>query len=142
MNRAGQDGMWDEEDGFYYDVLRLPDGSATRLKVRSMVGLLPLCATTVIEPWQRERIPGAMKSMLERLRRMPELANTMHPTGPGHLGVNERGILALVNPERLRRILTKMLDENEFLGPYGIRSISDSTSSIPTSSTWRARSTG
>ena len=49
MNRPGQDGMWDEEDGFYYDLLRLPDGSATRLKVRSMVGLLPLCATTVIE---------------------------------------------------------------------------------------------
>ena len=55
MNQMGPDGMWDEEDGFYYDVLRLPDGSARRLKVRSMVGLLPLCATTVIEPWQRER---------------------------------------------------------------------------------------
>ena len=57
MNRRGEDGMWDEEDGFYYDMLRLPDGSATRLKVRSMVGLLPLCATTVVEPWQRERVP-------------------------------------------------------------------------------------
>src|SRR6185312_15207936 len=57
MNQVGTDGMWDEEDGFYYDVLRLPDGRATRLKVRSMVGLLPLCATTIIEPWQRERIP-------------------------------------------------------------------------------------
>ena len=124
MNRPGQDGMWDEEDGFYYDLLRLPDGSATRLKVRSMVGLLPLCATTVIEKWQRERIPRAMAASQERLRRMPELAETMHPTGPGHFGVAERGILALVNPERLRRILTKMLDENEFLGPYGIRSIS------------------
>ena len=59
MNKPGQDGMWDEEDGFYYDLLRLPDGSATRLKVRSMVGLLPLCATTVIEKWQRERVPQA-----------------------------------------------------------------------------------
>ena len=57
MNKPGPDGMWDEEDGFYYDLLRLPDGSATRLKVRSMVGLLPLCATTVTEPWQRELIP-------------------------------------------------------------------------------------
>jgi hypothetical protein len=57
MNRSGSDGMWDEEDGFYYDLLRLPDGSATRLKVRSMVGLLPLCTTTVYEPWQRERAP-------------------------------------------------------------------------------------
>ena len=57
MNRPGADGMWDEEDGFYYDVLRLPDGRSTRLKVRSMVGLLPLAATTVVEKWQRERVP-------------------------------------------------------------------------------------
>ena len=124
MNRSGEDGMWDEEDGFYYDILRLPDGSATRLKVRSMVGLLPLCATTVVEKWQRERIPGAMKQIFTRLSRMPELMKTIHPTGPGNLGVAERGILALANPDRLRRILTKMLDENEFLGPYGIRSLS------------------
>src|SRR5512139_3016397 len=122
MNRPGQDSMWDEEDGFYYDLLRLPDGSATRLKVRSMVGLLPLCATTVIEKSQREAIPGAMAHLTERLRRMPELKETIHPTGPGHYGVAERGVLALLNPERLRRILTKMLDENEFLSPYGIRS--------------------
>jgi hypothetical protein len=124
MNRPGSDGMWDEEDGFYYDILRLPDGSATRLKVRSMVGLLPLCATTVIEKWQRERVPRTMRGIRERLRRMPELVATMHPTGQDHLGVAERGLIALVNPERLRRILTKMLDENEFLGPHGIRSIS------------------
>ncbi len=124
MNRPGPDGMWDEEDGFYYDLLRLPDGSATRLKVRSMVGLLPLCATTVMEKWQRERVPQAMAQMTERLSRIPELFETIHPTGPGHFGVAERGIGALVTPERLRRILTKMLDENEFLGPYGIRSLS------------------
>jgi hypothetical protein len=124
MNRPGQEGMWDEEDGFYYDLLRLPDGSARRLKVRSMVGLLPLCATTVVEKWQRERIPRAFASLLERFRRMPELLETIHPTGPGHFGVAERGILAMVNPERLRRILSKMLDENEFLSPYGIRSLS------------------
>ena len=124
MNRPGDDGMWDEEDGFYYDLLRRPDGSGERLKVRSMVGLLPLCATTVIEKWQRERIPGAMASVSERMRRMPELRKTIHPTGEGNLGVADRGILAIVNPERLRRILTKMLDENEFLSPYGIRSIS------------------
>ncbi len=124
MNRPGPNSMWDEEDGFYYDLLRLPDGRATRLKVRSMVGLLPLCATTVIEKWQRDRVPTTMSFIQERLRRMPELLATMHPTGQKHLGVAERGVLALVNPDRLRRILTRMLDENEFLGPHGIRALS------------------
>jgi hypothetical protein len=124
MNQVGPDGMWDEEDGFYYDVLRLPDGSATRLKVRSMVGLLPLCATTVIEPEQRERVPRVMQAIQERLRHMPGLLETIHATGPGNYGYAERGIAALVNPERLRRILTRMLDENEFLSPYGIRALS------------------
>ena len=124
MNQMGPDGMWDDEDGFYYDVLRLPDGSATRLKVRSMVGLLPLCATTVIEPWQRDRAPRVVQILTERLRRMPELLESIHPTGPGHLGYADRGIAALVNPERLRRILSRMLDEHEFLSPYGIRALS------------------
>jgi hypothetical protein len=124
MNRPGAEGMWDEEDGFYYDLLRLPDGRATHLKVRSLVGLLPLCATTVIEKKQRELVPRATAGILKRLGRMPELMSTIHPTGPGHLGVGERGLLALLTPERLHRILTKMLDENEFLGPHGIRSIS------------------
>jgi len=124
MNGIGPDGMWDEEDGFYYDVLRLPDGSATRLKVRSMVGLLPICATTVVEQWQRERVPELTARTYERFRRVPELAASIHATGPGHFGVAERGILALVNEERLRRILSHMLDENEFLSPYGIRALS------------------
>jgi hypothetical protein len=124
MNQTGPEGMWDEEDGFYYDVLRLPDGSAKRLKVRSMVGLLPLCATTVIEPWQRERVPRVATILRERLDRMPELRNSIHATGIGHLGYAERGIAALVNEDRLRRILTRMLDEKEFLSPYGIRALS------------------
>jgi hypothetical protein len=124
MNHPGDDGMWDENDGFYYDLLRLPDGRATRLKVRSMVGLLPLCATTAIEPWQRDRVPEAMVSLQARVRQMPELLNAIHPTGPGHRGTGDRGLIALVNPERLRRILSKMLDEAEFLSPYGIRSLS------------------
>jgi hypothetical protein len=124
MNQTGPEGMWDEEDGFYYDVLRLPDGSARRLKVRSMVGLLPLCATTVIEPWQAERVPRVTEMLRERLERMPELRNSIHATGPGHFGYAGRGIAALVNEDRLRRILTRMLDENEFLSPYGIRALS------------------
>jgi Mannosylglycerate hydrolase MGH1-like glycoside hydrolase domain len=124
INRPGIDGMWDEEDGFYYDILRLPDGSAKRLKVRSMVGLLPMCATTVIEKWQRDRIPSVMTFINERMHQMPELFESIHPTGQGHLGVADRGIIALLKPERLRRVLSKMLDEDEFLSPYGIRSLS------------------
>jgi hypothetical protein len=124
MNQLGAGGMWDEEDGFYYDVLRLPDGSATRLKVRSMVGLLPLCATTVIEPWQRDLVPGVTNILRERLRHLPELRESIHATGAGHLGYAERGIAALVNGDRLRRILSRMLDEKEFLSPYGIRALS------------------
>ena len=121
MNQVGPTGMWDEEDGFYYDVLRLPDGSATRLKVRSMVGLLPFCATTVIEPWQRERVPRrARRSSWTGCNECPNSSTYIHPTGPGHLGVDDRGIVALVNEDRLRRILARMLDENEFLSPYGI----------------------
>ncbi|MEO8752281.1 MAG: glucosidase [Casimicrobiaceae bacterium] len=124
MNRTGDHGMWDEEDGFYYDVLQLPDGSAQRLKVRSMVGLLPLGATTVIEPAQRERVPKVMEAWGERLRRMPQLMDNVHATGPGHFGVEGRGILALVSEGRLRRILARMLDEEEFLSPYGLRALS------------------
>ncbi|HWB84975.1 MAG TPA: hypothetical protein VG675_12590 [Bryobacteraceae bacterium] len=124
MNRVGSNGMWDEEDGFYYDVLCMPDGTATRLKVRSMVGLLPMCAVTVIEQWQRDRIPGALAHIREQVQRRPDLLQNIHPTGPGNLGVQKRSIAALVNPERLRRILTRMLDENEFLSPYGIRAVS------------------
>ena len=124
LNGVGTGGMWDEEDGFYYDVLRLPDGTSTRLKVHSMVGLLPLCATVVTERAQREKMPKLTAHYQARVQQMPELREGLHPTGPGHYGVAERGIIGLVNPVRLRRILTRMLDENEFLSPYGIRSLS------------------
>jgi hypothetical protein len=124
MNGVGSGGMWDEEDGFYYDVLRLPDGNATRLKVRSIVGLLPVCAITVVEPSQRARVPNLIQTFMERLRRMPDLLDSIHATGPDHLGVGERGILGLVSQDRLRRILSRMLDENEFLSPHGIRALS------------------
>jgi hypothetical protein len=116
--------MWDEEDGFFYDVLRRPDGTSERLKVRSMVGLLPLCATTSIEKWQRDRVPRLTAAIQARLKRMPELRESIHATGPGHYGMAERGMFGLVNENRLRRILTRMLDENEFLSLYGIRALS------------------
>ena len=117
--------MWDEEDGFYYDVLRLPDGSATRLKVRSMVGLLPLCATTVIEQVAAGAGTRADGGFVERLRAHAGAAreSSIQP-GRAISGMAERGIIALVNRDRLRRILARMLDENEFLSPYGIRALS------------------
>jgi hypothetical protein len=121
---GGGGGMWDEEDGFYYDLLSPPNGAPQRLKVRSLVGLLPLAATTVIEPWQRDRMPRMTAQLARRIAAMPQLLEGIHPTGPGQRGVNDRGILALVNPQRLRRILARMLDESEFLSPYGLRSIS------------------
>jgi hypothetical protein len=124
MNGSGDGGMWDEEDGFYYDRLLRPDGRATRLKVRSVVGLLPLCAASTIEPWQREQIPNAVKTVTERAKKMPELLEGIHETGPGHFGVGERGLYSLVNRERLKRILTVMLDEKEFLSDFGIRALS------------------
>ncbi len=126
MNRSGKEtpGLWDEEDGFYFDLLRTPDGQATHLKVRSLVGLLPLCAVMVGEKYQREAVPWAAERVRERLKRVPELTHNVHVTGPGSFGVEERGLLAVVNEERLRRMLTRMLDPKEFFSPFGIRSLS------------------
>jgi hypothetical protein len=124
VNRIGDDGLWDEADGFYYDLLRFPDGTSTRLKVRSFVGLLPLCATTVIERYQREQAPMLVHQFAKALKQFPALRETMHPTGPDNFGVADRGILAIVNPARLKRIFEKLFDEREFLSPYGIRSVS------------------
>jgi hypothetical protein len=114
--------MWDEEDGFYYDLLRLPDGSATRLKVRSMVGLLPLAATTVLNGKDADRFPHAMKRIRELMARNPELMANIAPVD--RPGVHGRHLLAVVNEHKLRRILTRMLDEQRFLSPHGIRSLS------------------
>ena len=116
------DEMWDEEDGFFYDVLRLPDGTGARIKVRSLVGLLPLCATTVIEADMIDRYPkiaAHVRGFLERNQDL--LVNIADPLVPGAHG---RRLLSLVNEDKLRRILARMLDEERFLGPHGIRSIS------------------
>ena len=116
-------GMWDEEDGFFYDVLRLPDGRAERLKVRSMVGLLPLCAVTVFDRDLRVRYPEFGEQVRRRfLASRPELTAFTHDlTRPGTAG---RLMSAALDERRLRRVLGRMLDESEFLSPYGIRSIS------------------
>ena len=116
------DEMWDEEDGFFYDVLRLPDGTGMRIKVRSLVGLLPICATTVIEADLLDRYPQITEQVATFLERNRDLlANIADPAVPG---VQGRRILSLVNEDKLRRILARMLDEERFLGPHGIRSIS------------------
>ncbi|RNC68249.1 MAG: glucosidase [Desulfuromonadales bacterium] len=124
MDRLGnlQDEMWDEEDGFFYDVLRLPDGRAMRLKVRSMVGLLPLAAMAVFEEAGIERLPNFLQRARAFLGRHPELLTNMHmPNEPGMAG---RRMLSLFTDEKLRRVLARMLDESEFLSPYGIRALS------------------
>ncbi|MET0324599.1 MAG: glucosidase, partial [Ilumatobacteraceae bacterium] len=116
------DEMWDDEDGFFYDVLRRPDGTGERLKVRSLVGLLPLCATTVISASVLEEHPELTARIGVYLNRNKDLlANIADPFVPG---VQGRRILSLVNEDKLRRILHRMLDEDRFLGPHGIRSIS------------------
>jgi hypothetical protein len=123
VDRLGGDGsLWDDEDGFFYDVVRLPDGSATRLKVRSLVGLLPLCATTVISRDVLERFPQLTDKVRDFLKRQPELISRIAP--PNKPGVDGRVLLALVDETKLRRVLSRMLDEDRFLSPYGIRSLS------------------
>jgi hypothetical protein len=131
MNSVGKndDAMWDEEDGFFYDILRFPDGRATRLKLRSMVGLLPLCATTVLEGKFVEHFPETGKRVDDFLKRHPELCENI--TSLRTKGVRGRRILSLLNEGKLRRILHRMLDPNEFLSDYGIRSISKSYDGHP-----------
>ena len=114
--------MWDDDDGFFYDLLRRPDGSATRLAVRSVVGLLPLAATTVIRPEVAARFPDLVDTGLQFIARHPEMTSLM---AASRSSSERRGhLLAMFDEARLRRILARMLDEDEFLGPYGIRSLS------------------
>jgi hypothetical protein len=126
MDRIGehQDEMWDEADGFFYDVLRLPDGSAMRLKVRSMVGLLPLCASTIFEPDVLTNYPKLRELIALFQERHPEVLAQVAPTAEGYLGYGGRRLLSPLSQKRLERVLGYLLDENEFLSPYGIRSLS------------------
>jgi hypothetical protein len=122
MAHCGDTGMWDEEDGFFYDVLRWPDGRAERLKVRSMVGLLPLCAATVFEGKVFAKYPDARKRVDRYLAARPELRSSIHDSlKPGAGG---RLMTSILDESKLRRVLAKMLDEKEFLSEFGIRSLS------------------
>jgi len=124
MDRLGEhaDEMWGEEDGFFYDVLRLPDGNATRLKVRSMVGLLPLCATTVVSRETLQRLPNLLERAKWFLSRNQGLAARMAP--PDRISARGYHLLSLLDETKLRRVLGRLLDEREFLSTYGIRSLS------------------
>jgi hypothetical protein len=123
MMHAGEDtGMWDEADGFFYDVLRTPDGRAQRLKVRSMVGLLPLCAVTVFEGELEGKYPEVSQRLRRFLEARPQLRTFIHD--PAKRGQGGRRLGAILDEAKLRRVLAIMLDENEFLSPYGIRALS------------------
>jgi hypothetical protein len=114
--------LWNQEDGFFYDVLHLPNGSVVPLKVRSLVGLIPLFAVQTLEPEIEQSMPRFWRRMKWFIRNRPELRNHIVPqeTAEG----KTRRLLSLVNGERLKSVLRYMLDENEFLSPYGIRAVS------------------
>jgi len=124
MNNIAGDGiaLWDDEDSFFYDVLRLPDGSATRLKVRSMVGLLPLLAVETLEPEVLDMFPGFKDRLEWFLNNRPQLANLISRWKEP--GSGERRLLALVRGHRMKCLLRRMLDSAEFLSEYGIRALS------------------
>jgi hypothetical protein len=124
MNDLGGMGieLWDEKDGFYYDVLHLPGGSRYPLKVRSMVGLVPLFAVMTLEPQILNRLPDFKRRMQWFLDHVPDVGE--HIDSSMRDGEGPRRLLAIVNRKRLGRVLRYMLDETEFLSPYGVRSLS------------------
>ena len=119
---GGDTGMWDEEDGFFYDVLRLPNGQSQRLKVRSMVGLLPLCAASTFDGTLLKLYPELAERLMRFIAARPEIIESIHD--PRKTGVAGRRLTSILHEHKLRRVLAKMLDENEFLSEFGIRSLS------------------
>jgi hypothetical protein len=115
-------GLWDEEDQFFYDVLCLPNNQRVRLRIRSMVGLIPLFAVETLEPELLERLPGFRRRLEWFLMHRPDLASLVsHWQSPGR---GERRLLSLLRGHRMKKLLKRMLDESEFLSDYGIRALS------------------
>jgi hypothetical protein len=122
-NKSGsRDALWDEEDGFFYDVLRVPGQFTTRLKTRSIVGLLPLCAVMVYNPEAVKRLPRFAERVKWFNENRPELVQNLHQ--PNRPGAGGRFLISLLTEDKLRRVLARMLDPAEFLGDHGIRSLS------------------
>jgi len=124
MCHRGQNsmGLWDEEDGFFYDVLKRPDGSHFPMKVRSMVGLIPLFAVETLEPGMLDRMPDFKRRMEWFIQNRPDL--TKNVASMSDCGMKDRRLMSTVDEGQLRSMLKYMLDENEFLSPYGIRALS------------------
>jgi hypothetical protein len=124
MSHRGEDtmGLWDEEDGFFYDVLRLPDGANFPMKIRSMVGLIPLFAVETLDSEQLKRLPGFKRRLDWFVDNRPDL--TTNVACMRTHGMEERRLLSIANPDQLRKILRYMLDESEFLSQHGIRALS------------------
>jgi hypothetical protein len=122
MNRMGDGGLWDDEDGFFYDWLRLPDGRKIPLRVRSLVGLIPLFAVTTLDAGVIDKLPGFKRRMNWFVKNRPDLCGNI--ASITRHGVEERLLLSMVHASRLRRILEMMLDEDGFLSPYGLRGVS------------------
>ncbi|BDE05189.1 glucosidase [Vulcanimicrobium alpinum] len=124
MNSQRDDdrGLWDPEDEFYYDQLFLPDGERIAVQVRSIVGILPIFAVEPIPAGALEQLPRLKARVEWVLSNRPELAENVARMDIG--GMRERRLMAIVNPDRLRRILRRVFDENEFLSPHGIRMLS------------------
>lgn len=124
MNNMGDNhmSMWDEEDGFYYSLLHTPDDRHIPMKVRSMVGLIPLFAVDTLEPGCLSRLPDFKRRMEWFIENRPDLTRNL--ASMTLEGIGERRLLSILRPDQLRRVLTIMLDEEEFLSPYGLRSLS------------------
>ncbi|KQT65956.1 MULTISPECIES: MGH1-like glycoside hydrolase domain-containing protein [unclassified Aureimonas] len=122
-------GLWDEADGFFYDALVLPDGTQTSLRVRSLVGLIPLCAVEVLDPGLAERHPGFAARLSWMLRHRPDL--TSEVSRFAEPGQKARLLLSLLRRHRMTALLTRLLDETEFLSPYGLRSLSKAHGAEP-----------